>query len=141
MPPEVKNFRELVAWICREHHKGVWLDMARRLQVSSGLIYQWRDGLVKRPSEEYIDRICKAYRLDYWKVVGVITGRKPPSVAVWVAAILLGLAMTAPAKAAPLSMVDPGHLQPWNAPYRKRRYRLSTGWAFGAQWLTGYQAA
>lgn len=124
MPPDIKNFRELVAWLVREHHKGVWYEMAKKLQVSSGLVYQWRDGTVKSPSEENLEALCKAYRLDYWRVWGIIKGRKPPSAAIWVvSATLLGLlsAGGVPAYSGTLSDAQPPD---YNARYRHRRYRL-----------------
>jgi Cro/C1-type helix-turn-helix DNA-binding protein len=129
MPPDIKNFRELVAWLVREHHHGVWYEMAKKLQVSSGLVYQWRDGTVKRPSDENIDAICKAYRLDYWKLMGIITGRKPPSAAMWLAAVflpaLLGLAISggfSPVKAQAIDFIKSSCVL---SAVRRARYRLA----------------
>lgn len=144
MPPEIKTFRDLIAWLVREHHKGVWYDMAKKLQVSSGLVYQWRDGTVKSPSEENLEALCKAYRLDYWKVWGIIKGRKPPSAAMWIAGAALGLTLlaTAPASASPLPAASADSDLYQTAPYRKyRRRRSSSYWWWSAQPLGGLTAA
>lgn len=121
MPPEIKTFKQLIAWLVREHHDGVWYAMSKKLQISSGLVYQWRDGTVKRPSDEHIDALVKAYRLDWWTVWGIITGRKPPSAAVILAALGLSILLSGSAMATPLPVDNHAILSNGNAAYRNRR--------------------
>jgi hypothetical protein len=78
IPKGVTTFSELVEWLVREKHDGVWYGMAKALSVSAGLPYQWRDKTVKAPSPGTIMRMCEVYGLDYRAVWDLII---PPQTA------------------------------------------------------------
>jgi hypothetical protein len=65
IPKTVATFADLVEWLVRERHDGVWYAMAKALGVSSGLPYQWRDKTVKAPSPGTILRLCEVYGLPF----------------------------------------------------------------------------
>ena len=79
MPSEVRDIRTLVRWLAKTYHRGAFNPMAARLGVSTALVYQWKDGTVRRPSDESIDRLCAAYGLEFWEVLALTRGKRRPS--------------------------------------------------------------
>jgi len=63
VPPEVTDGRSLVVWLSREYHDGTYRGIAKRVGVSSPLVYQWKDG-VAHPGLRSLEKICEAYDLD-----------------------------------------------------------------------------
>jgi transcriptional regulator with XRE-family HTH domain len=62
--PSVSDLKSFVQWLAKEHHDGTYSAMAKRIGVSTALVYQWRDGLVNEPSLKTLTKICRAYDLD-----------------------------------------------------------------------------
>lgn len=77
MPPEIQTFPELIRWIIDTHHHGVALDFARRMKLSSAAPLFWLTG-TNGPSRENIQKLCDVYGLDYWDVLGLVIGKRPP---------------------------------------------------------------
>lgn len=67
-----KDFRRLIQELVATHHGGNYYAMAKRLGVSSGLPYQWRDGTVKQPSRATVAKLCAAYGLDPAEVIQIL---------------------------------------------------------------------
>ena len=57
---------------------GNWMArMTPAMQVSTAVVYQWKDGTVKRPSDASLERLCAAYGLDFWEVMALTRRRGP----------------------------------------------------------------
>ena len=74
-----QTFKDLVVELAQKHHGGAYYPMAKRLQVSTALVYQWKDGITKRPQDEYLERLCDAYGLRFDEVKEIVRGRPLPS--------------------------------------------------------------
>jgi hypothetical protein len=72
IPRNVTTFGELVDWLIREKHEGKPYRMARALQVSSGLPFQWVHRTIAAPSMDKVARLCEVYDLDprdVWQLI------------------------------------------------------------------------
>jgi hypothetical protein len=85
IPRTVTTFGELVDWLIRERHDGKPYRMARALQVSSGLPFQWVHRTVTAPSMDKVARLCEVYELNpeaVWRLLfpmPVLSKPTPPS--------------------------------------------------------------
>lgn len=111
IPAGVATFQDLARWLIDTRHDGEPYGMAKALKTSAGLPYQWRDGLVKTPKRETIERLCEVYGLDFWEVykltIGPPTRRRRGAAVVLLALSLLGLAGRGSAEAQPLAVDSP----------------------------------
>lgn len=120
----VKNLAELARRIAETQHAGNYYAMAKRLQVSTGLVYQWKDGLVKRPSPDSLMKLSDAYGLDYSALVLLTTPRpKPARRAVAPLLLVLATGLGAYGFVSPASDNTPV----WRILSRRRRARFLGG--------------
>ena len=76
MSRRVTTFAQLIPALAEKYHGGSFNQMSKRLGTAPALVYQWKDGLIHRPSPEKLERLCRAYGLDRWDVEDLIS-RKP----------------------------------------------------------------
>lgn len=105
MPPEIKDFADLIRWLADTRHGGSVNQIAKALRVSSATVDKWVHRVTRNPSLSFIYLLCETYRLDIREVLPLIAKPRRRSTAariVLAVAVLTGLA-TAPAFASPLS--------------------------------------
>jgi hypothetical protein len=62
--PEFKSWKALIRSLAERYHDGHFYPMAARVQVSSGLVDQWKRGVVRTPSLGSIYKVASAYNLE-----------------------------------------------------------------------------
>lgn len=72
MTPEVRDFKALIHWLADKHHDGAIYPMAERIGISSALADKWAHGTVKQPSVPSLRKLCRAYHLDFMKVLQIV---------------------------------------------------------------------
>src|SRR5262245_8316173 len=75
LPDGIRTFPDLIRHLVTTRHEGSYYRVAVRLQVSTGLPYQWRDGVSKVPLRAHLEALCRAYDLDFWDVHDLVHGR------------------------------------------------------------------
>jgi hypothetical protein len=74
IPHSVRDFKTLVRYIADTYEEGHPYRVAKRIEVSTALPYQWADGTVRKPAWATVERLCTAYNLDRARVFSIITG-------------------------------------------------------------------
>lgn len=72
MTPDAPDFKTLVKLLAERHHDGAIYPMAERVGVSSALMDKWAHGTVKNPTNPSLRKLCRAYHLDFLKVLTIV---------------------------------------------------------------------
>jgi transcriptional regulator with XRE-family HTH domain len=71
----ITDFRGLVCWLARKHHRGHVHPIAARIGVSPGLVNQWKHGAVRNPTLRSLVKLSRAYDLDLNEVLRITYGK------------------------------------------------------------------
>lgn len=115
MDPAVRDFRTLIQYLVALHHAGNYYAMAKRLGVSSGLPYQWRDGTVKRPTIDTLRRLCEEYALDFADVLRLVHPPQAPRPRSTVRSLLMLVLVTLSTIGMIRPSLEPSTLGCWRA--------------------------
>lgn len=72
MKPNVTDFPSLVQWVADKYHGGVIDQISRHAGISPALASKWSKGQVRQPTLGTLEKFCKAYRLDFDWVRGLV---------------------------------------------------------------------